>query len=46
MPEKFTPKTKRLPLNKLLAIATVTEKDVKQAMRKAHKDLKLFMEAK
>lgn len=45
MPKKFTPTTTRLPLNNLLAIATVTEKDVKQAMAKAHKDLKPFLNA-
>lgn len=46
MPDKFTPTTSRLPLGQLLAIATVTEKDVRQAMAKAHKDLKPYMEAR
>jgi len=44
-PDKFTPRGRRLPLPQLEAIATVTEKDVTEAMRKAHKDLKPFLNA-
>jgi len=45
-PDKFTPRGRRLPLLQLEAIAVVTEKDATEAMRKAHKDLKPFMEAR
>ena len=44
--EPFQPSAKRLPKDKLMAIAVVIEQDVSSAMAKAHKDLKPFLEAK
>jgi hypothetical protein len=44
--ELFQPNAKRLSKDKLMAIAVVVEQDVSNAMAKAHKDLKPFLEAK